>query len=70
MVALEGREESDKSTKAFREAVIIVCSHSIKRYSHKIRGMAGESLGLELEKSQPDHDGYIWPHLTLERGVA
>jgi hypothetical protein len=51
----------------FREVSIIVCSHSIKRYSHKIKGMAGESRGLTLEKSEPDHGGYIQPHPILER---
>lgn len=51
-----------------KEAVIIVGSHSIEKYSHKIKGMAGESLGIKLEKSEPDRGGCIWLHLILKSG--
>ena len=61
------RHCSPRGTMNLTQISLIVCSHSIKRYSHKIKGMAGESRGLTLEKSEPDHGGYIQPHPILER---
>ena len=65
MVALEGHDESYSSLqRLFRDAVIILGSHSVKRYSHKIKGTAGESWELSPESGGEVRTRSWWVHMA------